>query len=184
MTRGQPGIPPVEPADPRLAGLLRWYPRTWRERYGEEFLILVEDTLDGRKPGWRLRLSVTWSGLREWGRVLAGPAGRRAASRWPTFILAGSLLAGSVEDILAYPPAARAWEAVTAMTVLATLAAVTGAAIVAAGLAARPSLVRFLRSGGWPKIRRRSGPWRSTWSSPPGSGRPRRCWPRSSRPAS
>ena len=54
--------------DPRLAGLLRWYPRAWRERYGEEFLALVEDTLDGRRPGWRLRLGVAWAGLRERGR--------------------------------------------------------------------------------------------------------------------
>jgi hypothetical protein len=35
------------------AKLLRWYPRTWRERYGEEFLAMVEDSLDGRRPGWR-----------------------------------------------------------------------------------------------------------------------------------
>jgi hypothetical protein len=39
------------PADPRLARLLRWYPRAWRERYGEEFLALVEDTLGGRRRG-------------------------------------------------------------------------------------------------------------------------------------
>jgi hypothetical protein len=28
------------------ASLLRWYPRAWRERYGEELLALVQDTLD------------------------------------------------------------------------------------------------------------------------------------------
>ena len=37
-------------------------------RYGDEFLAMVEDTLDGRGPGWRLQLSVAWSGLRQRGR--------------------------------------------------------------------------------------------------------------------
>jgi hypothetical protein len=71
--------------------LLRWYPRAWRERYGEEFLAVVEDTLDGRRPGWRLRLAVAWAGLRErghqarrtGGRVLPGLArGFTADSGW------------------------------------------------------------------------------------------------------
>ena len=48
----------MKPADPDAAKLLRWYPRAWRERYGEEFLAMVEDSLDGRRPTWRLRLGV------------------------------------------------------------------------------------------------------------------------------
>jgi hypothetical protein len=60
------------------AKLLRWYPRVWRERYGEEFLAMVEDSLDGRRPGWRLRLSVVWAGLRERGHRVR-LAGQRAA---------------------------------------------------------------------------------------------------------
>ena len=28
----------MKPSDPDAAKLLRWYPRPWRERYGEEFL--------------------------------------------------------------------------------------------------------------------------------------------------
>ena len=35
--------------------------------------------------------------------------------------------------------------------------AVTGAVVLADGLLALPALVRFLRAGGWPKIRRRAG---------------------------
>ena len=34
--------PPDPDADPDAAKLLRWYPRGWRERYGEEFLAMVE----------------------------------------------------------------------------------------------------------------------------------------------
>jgi hypothetical protein len=75
---------PGEPADPRVARLLRWYPRAWRERYGEEFLAVVEDSLDGRPPGWRLRLAVAGYGLRERG-YQACRAGRQ--------VLAGGLAA-------------------------------------------------------------------------------------------
>jgi hypothetical protein len=150
-----PDAGPGEPADPRVARLLRWYPATWRERYEDEFLAMVEDTLDGRRPGWRLRLGVAWSGLRERGRLLSGPAGRRALSQWTTFVMTGSLLAGFVGDIT-HPSAAGSWPAVAAVTALAALAAVTGAAIVAAGAIAWRPLVTFLRAGGWPEVRRRT----------------------------
>jgi hypothetical protein len=36
--------------DPAVVSLLRWYPRAWRQRYGDEFLALVEDGLDGQRP--------------------------------------------------------------------------------------------------------------------------------------
>lgn len=56
-----------ESADPRVARLLRWYPPTWRERYADEFLAMVEDTLD-----WRARDGARAAGGR-------GPEGMRAA---------------------------------------------------------------------------------------------------------
>ena len=68
----------MKPSDPDLAKLLRWYPRAWRERYGEEFLAMVEDSLSGRRPTWRLRLGVARAGLRERGHR-ARLAGQRAA---------------------------------------------------------------------------------------------------------
>jgi hypothetical protein len=115
---------------------------------------MVEDTLDGGRPGWRLRLGAAWAGLRERYHVLSGPAGKRAVDRWGMFVMAGCVLAGSVDDI-GHPSATGTWPAVAAMTALAALAVVTGAAIVAAVAIARRSLVRFLRTGGWPKVRRR-----------------------------
>jgi len=137
-----------------LSRLLRWYPRAWRERYGDEFLAMVEDTLDGRRPGWRLRLGAARAGLKERLHVLSGPTGKRARDRWSTFVMACCVLAVSIDNI-GHPSAAGTWPAVTAMTALAALAVVTGAAIVAAAAIARRSLVRFLRTGGWPKVRRR-----------------------------
>jgi hypothetical protein len=90
----------MKPRDQDGAKLLRWYPRTWRERYGEEFLAMVEDSLGGRRPGWRLRLNVARAGLREqaiaaldlltaiMAFIGAGSRGRREpprrrVARWP-----------------------------------------------------------------------------------------------------
>jgi hypothetical protein len=65
------------------ARLLRWYPRAWRERYGEELLALIQDTLDEGRPTWRLRFSVAWGGLRERGHQTRGAVrqGRRLRAR-------------------------------------------------------------------------------------------------------
>ena len=67
--RAGPGMKP--------ARLLRWYPRAWRERYGEELLALIQDTLDEGRPTWRLRLSVAWGGLRERGHQARNPSKAR-----------------------------------------------------------------------------------------------------------
>ena len=42
-----------------------------------------------------------------------------------------------------------------ALDALLAAVALTGAVVLADGLAALPALVRFLRAGGWPRIRRR-----------------------------
>jgi hypothetical protein len=141
------------------ASLLRWYPRAWRERYGGELAALIQDDLDEGRPAWRLRLSVIGGGLRERGRQArhaAAASVRRPAGhdRWGTILMAG-LVCGLIPGDLAAPPAAAgAWQAVALDALLAAVA-VTGAIVLADGLAALPALVRFLRAGGWPKIRRR-----------------------------
>jgi hypothetical protein len=156
----------VTPADAAARKLLRWYPRTWRERYGEEFLAMIEDSLDGRRPGLRLRLSVARAGLRERGRQvrLAGQKRSRRIARGlggtpglaMAFIVA-SIFADLPLDLKRAPPPSRVWQADVARYVLAGLVVVTVAVIAAGGLAALPAFVRFLRAGGWPKIRRRVG---------------------------
>jgi hypothetical protein len=47
----------------RALRALRWYPRTWRERYGEEFAALMEDELDERPRSVRRTLDVARGGL-------------------------------------------------------------------------------------------------------------------------
>ncbi len=144
------------------AGLLRWYPRAWRERYGEELLALIQDTLDEGRPTWRLRLGVAWGGLRERAHQ-AGRAVRAAVKRgagpdlWAMMLVAGTIVAQLPENLSESPPPARGWQAVAAFDAVLAAVALTGAVVLAGGLVALPALVRFLRTGGWPKIRRRVG---------------------------
>ena len=75
------------------ASLLRWYPRAWRDRYGEELLALIQDTLDEGHPAWRLRLGVVRGGLRERGRqarraATASVRRRVGPDRWGTVLVA------------------------------------------------------------------------------------------------
>jgi hypothetical protein len=141
------------------ARLLRWYPRAWRERYGEELLALIEDTLNEGQPTWRLRLGVAWGGLRERGHQ-AGRAARAAVkrelSRWLTAAVAGSILANLPQQLKTSPPPAPAGQATMALDALAAVAVVVCPMVLAGGLAALPAAVRFLRTGGW-RLRARAG---------------------------
>ena len=144
----------------KAARLLRWYPRAWRERYGEELLALIQDTLDEGRPTWRLRLGVVRGGLRERahqarqavGEVIKRPSG---LDLWAKMLAAGTIVAILPQNLSESPPPARGWQAVAAFDALLAAVALTGAVVVASGLAALPALVRFLQAGGWPKIRRR-----------------------------
>jgi hypothetical protein len=144
----------------KAARLLRWYPRAWRERYGEELLALIQDTLDEGQPTWRLRLGVVRGGLRErahQARQAVGAAIKRPSGLdlWAKMLAAGTIVAILPQNLSESPPPARGWQAVAAFDALLAAVALTGAVVVASGLAALPALVRFLRAGGWPKIRRR-----------------------------
>jgi hypothetical protein len=145
------------------ARLLRWYPRAWRERYGEELLALIQDTLDEGRPIWRLRLGVIWGGLRERGHQ-AGRAGtaavKRVPYRWLVAVAAGLVVANVPWNLKASLPRSGAWQATAAFGVLAGIVAFTGVCVLASALVAAPAFVAFLREGGWPKIRRRV-----TWAS-------------------
>jgi len=144
----------------KAARLLRWYPRAWRERYGEELLALIQDTLDEGRPTWRLRLGVVRGGLRErahQARQAVGAAIKRPSGLdlWAKMLAAGTIVAILPQNLSESPPPARGWQAVAAFDALLAAVALTGAVVVASGLAALPALVRFLQAGGWPKIRRR-----------------------------
>jgi hypothetical protein len=140
------------------ARLLRWYPRAWRERYGEELLVLIQDTADEGRPTWRLQLGVVRGGLRErvHQAVRAGTAAAKGKSAgwWMTVVAAG-ILGGLPWNLKASLPPARAWQKTAAFDVLLGAFAVTGVVVLASGLVAAPAFIAFLREGGWRKIRRR-----------------------------
>jgi hypothetical protein len=141
------------------AHLLRWYPRAWRERYGEELLALIQDSLQEGRPGWPLQLSVIWGGLGERGRQ-AWHAATTSFKAWSdkgsTILLAGLICGFGLDSLTTASSAARPWREVALDALLAAVT-LTGALVLADGLVAFPALVRFLRAGGWPKIRRRVG---------------------------
>jgi len=47
----------------RTECLLRWYPRDWRSRYGDEFAELLIAEMRERPRSWRRNADVVWSGL-------------------------------------------------------------------------------------------------------------------------
>jgi hypothetical protein len=144
----------------KAARLLRWYPRAWRERYGEELLALIQDTVDEGRPTWRLRVGVIGGGLRERGHQ-AGRAAKAAVAKratmvggWLTILLAGLLFTNLPLQFKMSAPPGRAWQATAALDVVVAFGAFICVVLLVGGLAARPAVVRFLRAGGWPKIRR------------------------------
>ena len=145
----------MKPADSDAAKLLRWYPRAWRERYGEEFLAMVEDSLDGERPGRRFRLSVARAGLRERGHRVR-LASQRAAppvlsaftGRWWTFFVAGNVLAILPYEFRAASGAAQGWRVTAALAALVAVAILGGVGVLAGGLLALPAFGRFLRPAG------------------------------------
>lgn len=50
-------------ADRRARRLVRWYPKQWRARYGEEFTQLLIDDIGERPRSWRRTLDVARGGL-------------------------------------------------------------------------------------------------------------------------
>ena len=146
--------------------LLRWYPRAWRERYGDEFAALLEDSAADGRLTFASRVSIVGSGLRERARGAgltgdtASPVERVRAgallvlSAWAVFVVAGASFSKMSEQFdVQVPAASRAlpWDAfaiVQKVAVLAALLVGVGAAV------AVPALMKLLRDGGWPSISR------------------------------
>ena len=75
-------------------------------------------------------------------------------TRW-TFFLAGYVFAILPYEFKASSGAAQGWQATAAIAALAAVAALGGVAVLTSGLLALPAFGRFLRAGGWRRIRRR-----------------------------
>jgi hypothetical protein len=150
-----------------LGRLLRWYPRAWRDRYGDEFLVFMQDSFGPDKPPLTARLSIVAGGLRERARRsgLSGdsvpPADRIRAgvltvlASWTAMVVAGASFAKMSEHFDdALPGGARAHHLPDlAYSFIQAAAGVTGLIVIAAAGVALPSFLRYLRSGGWRPIR-------------------------------
>jgi hypothetical protein len=153
-------------------GLLATYPTTWRARYGDELLAMIEDQLRGREPGLRMRTGLAVAGLRERLRQAAGaggPGSRSVADQirggytlvlvaWAAFLVAGASYDKLAEHFTSAVPAPDGQALVMAAGAFAAvgvLAAAATAAVVVGALVAVPAFLRFLPGGGWTLIRRR-----------------------------
>ncbi len=146
--------------------LLRWYPAPWRQRYGNELVVMIEDVIGEKRPSIRFRWSIARAGLRERGHA-SGLVGFQRDARsqvqagallvlcsWSAFVIAGAMFQKQSEHYArVVPVASRAmvtsvYDLVVWMSGLASLAVVVGT------LAALPAFVSFLRNDGWRHVRR------------------------------
>jgi hypothetical protein len=145
---------------------LRWYPRSWRARYGDELIALLDDEYGSHLPPL-VRLSLVTGGLRQRARRsgLTGDSAPAAdsiragtlvvLSAWTAFVIAGVSFAKFSEHFDEALPHRTGAHRVPdlAFTVLESVAGVATVLVVAGALLAIPALVRFLRTGGWTSVR-------------------------------
>jgi hypothetical protein len=140
---------------------LKWYPRSWRDRYGEDFEMFLKDRYGADPIPLPARLSMMRSGALE--RLRAGgvigtsaDADMRVRSAsllvlcaWGIFVVAGSAFAKYSEHWPLAMPRTDQWLPAAAMGA-AQVAAIAGVLILmVAGLLTLPALFHLLRSGGW-----------------------------------
>lgn len=145
--------------------LIRLYPPRWRARYGRELESLIVESNAGRALPWRTRFDLIRGALREHLRGVGLSDGDKPGDRvrggallvlcaWALFVIAGCVLAKFSEHWQAASPNASRGLPSLAFDGLG-IAALIGGLLLVAGLgAAVPSLIAFLRGGGWPQIRR------------------------------
>ncbi len=148
--------------DPRL----RWYPRSWRIRYGDELITLLDDEYGEHLP-FRVHLGLATGGLRQRAQQsgLTGdsaPAADRVRAgalvvlvAWAAFVIAGASFAKFSEHFDEALPHSMASHHVPdlAFWLLQSVAAVAGVLVVAGALLAVPAFVRFLQTDGWASVR-------------------------------
>jgi hypothetical protein len=145
--------------------LLRWYPLSWRSRYEEEFLALLEDRLDGSPPTIRFRSSVAIAGMRErcYASGIVGTQSspltqRRTGSlmvliAWSMMAVGGAVLVKTAEHFAVAVPVGSRSVAQLAYNII-TGAGILGTIFVACGaLVALPAFARFVRAGRWTEVR-------------------------------
>jgi hypothetical protein len=153
-------------ATKRFDRLLRWYPATWRSRYGDQLLAFMEDSYgDGDVPA-RVRFDMARGALAEHGAEMGLVVGQRSTAgrlrggallvlcAWAFFVIGGSVFAKASEGwAVARPTFTHGLARAGFESVL--WAGVAGAlVIILAAATALPCFVRYLGADGWSEIRR------------------------------
>jgi hypothetical protein len=145
--------------------LLLLYPRAWRARYGAELITLLSELGRGGPISSRVRRDVVRAGLGERLRASGFGSGAPPAARarsgallvlcaWVLFVVAGARVQKFSEHWQgATPQTGRGLPAV-AFDVLEVAAALGGALVLAGIALALPRALAYIRSGGWPVMRR------------------------------
>ena len=147
------------------SGILKWYPEEWRDRYGDELMVLLDDRFGTGRVPLAARASMMGAGSTERLRH-AGIIGRsvnrerrvRGASLvvlcgWALFVIAGSGFAKYAEHWdLVTPRHDRPIPSVAFLAVQAAAAAGVAIFLVAV-LVALPALVHRIRDRGWGAVR-------------------------------
>ncbi len=148
-------------SNPRPRHDLKWYPRSWRDRYGSDFEQFLKDRYGKGQLPLSARLSMVRSGtverLRTGGIVGSSvdPDTRvRGASllvlcAWGVFIVAGSAFAKYTEHWPLATPHEDHWLPAAAMVAIQAAAAAGMVIVIMAGLTCLPSFVEHVRSEGW-----------------------------------
>lgn len=148
------------------SGLLRVYPPAWRERYGPELLAVLEAESGSGRIALRSAVDVIGAGLSQRLRS-SGLLGDELPPRlrvraglllvlcsWSVFVVAGIGLQKTAEHWQAVTPAGKQSLPAAAFGGVVVAAAIGSAAVLLAILLTTGPLLRYLRSGGWNRLRR------------------------------
>jgi hypothetical protein len=149
----------------RFARLLRWYPPSWRARYGDELTALLEDTYGSDAVPPRARAGLVRAGLHERLRA-SGLFGLSGSSRqrvqrgaavvlagWCLFVVAGALFGKFTDNWVAGTSGGGRWIASTGYDAV-ELGGIVGCTLVLCGAAISvPGFVRLVRRGQWAEVR-------------------------------
>ena len=146
--------------------LLRWYPTSWRDRYGEELRALMDDEWGEGTASPRSRRAIVRAGLRERAHA-TGLVGRgsdpvtrlRSGSllvlcAWTLFVIGGAGFQKTSEHFARAVPLASRASSQDAFSVVVLCAVISLAAVSIGVVATLPTVLAFLRSGRWRDVRR------------------------------
>jgi hypothetical protein len=146
--------------------LIRWYPATWRARYGDELVNLIEDAHGSAKVPRTVSISLMRSGsierARECGLLrnhLSASDRSRAGSLlvlwgWALFMVAGAIVAKFAEHWQSAVAVAQRTLPAAAFGVVEIAGVLGGLMVLAAAITALPSFAALLRAGRWSEVRR------------------------------